>query len=125
VEDDDMAHALDAAGAAVVASFTLDGGALSGKYDDPGAKGRLEGRLDDQLHKSGLKAARDLRTLAEHRGTRPAPMAIAFALLNPRVASVLFGATSPEQVADNASAVEIAAAMDEGAAADLRKIGLQ
>jgi aryl-alcohol dehydrogenase-like predicted oxidoreductase len=52
-------------------------------------------------------------------------MAIAFALLNPRVASVLFGATTPEQVDENVSAVEIVAAMDEETVADLGKIGLQ
>ena len=125
VEDREMADALDAANASVVASFTLDGGALSGKYVEPGAKGRLTEHPDDKLYRPALKAAAALRALAGQRGTRPAPMAIAFALLNPRVASVLFGATSPEQVAENVSAVEIAGAMDEEAAADLGKIGLQ
>jgi aryl-alcohol dehydrogenase-like predicted oxidoreductase len=52
-------------------------------------------------------------------------MAIAFALLNPRVASVLFGATSPEQVAENVSAVDVVAALDDEAVADLGKIGLR
>ncbi len=125
VEDDAMTDALDAAGASVVASFTLDGGALTGKYDRPGAEGRLADRLDDERHKPALDAARDLRALAERRTLRPAPLAIAFALLNPRVACVLFGATSADQVEENVSAVEIAAAMDEEAAADLGKIGLQ
>jgi aryl-alcohol dehydrogenase-like predicted oxidoreductase len=125
VEDDAMADALDAVGASVVASFTLDGGALTGKYDRPGAEGRLADRLDDERHKPALDAARDLRTLAERRALRPAALAIAFALLNPRVASVLFGATSADQVEENVSAVDIVAAMDEEAAADLGKIGLQ
>jgi aryl-alcohol dehydrogenase-like predicted oxidoreductase len=52
-------------------------------------------------------------------------MAIAFALLNPRVASVLFGATTPEQVAENVSAVDVVAALDDEAVADLGKIGQQ
>ncbi len=52
VEDRDMAKALDGAGASVVASFTLDGGALTGKYTEPGAMGRLAGRLDDEFHQS-------------------------------------------------------------------------
>src|SRR5260370_2267955 len=37
VEDDAMTDALDAAAASVVASFTLDGGALTGNDDRPGA----------------------------------------------------------------------------------------
>jgi len=125
VEDAEMADALDAAGTSVVASFTLDGGALTGKYAEPGAKGRLTEHPNDEFHRAAMKAAGDLRNLAEGHGTRPAPMAIAFALLNPRVASVLFGATSPEQVAENASAIDVVAALDDDAVAALGKIGLQ
>jgi aryl-alcohol dehydrogenase-like predicted oxidoreductase len=124
VEDREMANALDAAGASVVASFTLDGGALTGKYTEPGATGRLAGRLDAEFHQAALKAARDLRVLADRLARKPAPMAIAFALLNPRVASVLFGATTPEQVVENVSAAEIASAMDEETIADLGKVGI-
>ena len=124
VEDRDMAKALDGAGASVVASFTLDGGALTGKYTEPGAMGRLAGRLDDEFHQAALNAARELRVLAARLARKPAPMAIAFALLNPRVASVLFGATTPEQVVENVSAAEIASAMDEETIADLGKVGI-
>ncbi len=123
VEDEAITKALDAAGASVVASFSLHGGALTGKYIAPGAKGRLAADLNEEFHQPALKAAGELRTLAERRGTSAAPMAIAFALLNPRVASVLFGATTPEQVIENVSAVEIVKAMDKDAVAELRKIG--
>jgi aryl-alcohol dehydrogenase-like predicted oxidoreductase len=74
----------------VVASAVLAGGALTGKY--PGA-GRLQDRLDDAHVKRALEAAPG------------AQAAIRFALAHPRVASVLFGATTPEQVAENAGAV--------------------
>jgi aryl-alcohol dehydrogenase-like predicted oxidoreductase len=123
VEDAEMAKALDAAGTSVVASFTLDGGALTGKYAQPGATGRLIEHPNDEFHRAAMKASGELRTLAERHGTRSAPMAIAFALLNPRVASVLFGATTPEQVAENVSAVDVVAAFDDDAVADLGKIG--
>jgi aryl-alcohol dehydrogenase-like predicted oxidoreductase len=123
VEDAQMAEALDAAGTSVVASFTLDGGALTGKYAEPGAQGRLTEHPNDEFHRAAMKAATELRTLAARYGTRPAPMAIAFALLNPRVASVLFGATSPEQVAENVSAVDVVATLDDDAASQLGKIG--
>jgi len=123
VEDAEMAKALDAAGTSVVASFTLDGGALTGKYSKPGGKGRLAEHPNDEFHRAAMTAAGELRTLAERHATRSAPMAIAFALLNPRVASVLFGATTPEQVAENVSAVDVVAALDDEAVADLGKIG--
>jgi aryl-alcohol dehydrogenase-like predicted oxidoreductase len=45
--------------------------------------------------------------LAGELGHTPAALAIAFALANPAVATVLFGATSPEQLADNISALEV------------------
>jgi aryl-alcohol dehydrogenase-like predicted oxidoreductase len=125
VEDAAMAEALDAAGTSVVASFTLDGGALTGKYSEPGAMGRLTEHPNDEFHRAAMNASGELRTLAERHGTRSAPMAIAFALLNPRVASVLFGATTPEQVAENVSAVDVVATLDDDAVSDLGKIGLR
>jgi aryl-alcohol dehydrogenase-like predicted oxidoreductase len=84
----------------------------------------LAGRLDAEFHQAALKAARDLLAFADRLASKPAPIAIAFALLNPRVASVLFGATTPEQVVENVSAAEIASAMDEETIADLSKIGI-
>jgi aryl-alcohol dehydrogenase-like predicted oxidoreductase len=75
----------------VVASAVLAGGALTGKYPGPG---RLAGRLDAPEVARAVKAAPG------------AVAAIRFALAHPRVASVLFGATSPEQVAANARAIE-------------------
>ncbi len=123
VEDAGMAEALDAAGTSVVASFTLDGGALTGKYSERGATGRLTEHPNDEFHRAAMKASGELCSLAGRHGTRSAPMAIAFALLNPRVASVLFGATTPEQVAENVSAVDVVAALDDEAVADLGKIG--
>jgi aryl-alcohol dehydrogenase-like predicted oxidoreductase len=123
VEDPDMIDALGTAGASVVASYTLDGGSLTGKYALPGTNGRVTDRLDNRDYGPGLRAGDELRALAERSGARPAAMAIAFALLNPRVASVLFGATSPEQVIENVSAARLRSAMDAQTVADLRRIG--
>ena len=123
VEDADMVDALRVAGASVVASFTLHGGALSGKYLRPGAQGRLVGELENEAYGRALRSSDDLRALAERVGARPAAMAIAFALLNPGVASVLFGATTPDQVAENANAVELRSTLDEQTVGDLRRVG--
>jgi len=122
VEDHEMVEALDAAGSSLVASFTLDGGALTGKYAAPGAQGRLSSGQEDERHSAAFQAGRELAALGHRIDAHAAPLAIAFALLNPRVASVLFGATSPEQVTENVKAAELAASLDTETIAELRRI---
>lgn len=70
-----------------------------------------------------LHAADDLRTLSAKLNSTPAMLAIAFAMANERVASVLFGATTPEQVAENARAIETLDRLDAASLAELRAIG--
>jgi aryl-alcohol dehydrogenase-like predicted oxidoreductase len=118
VEGREEAAALAESGASVVASAVLAGGALTGKYDDPGASGRMAEKLADPSVRDALDAGRRVRELAERHGTSPAALAIAFALEGDRVASVLFGATSAEQVRDNARALQVSA----DAVAELRRL---
>jgi aryl-alcohol dehydrogenase-like predicted oxidoreductase len=110
--------ALAEAGAAVVASAVLFSGALTGKYADPAATGRVAGKLDEPSVKQAVEAAAELAELAKRFSTTPAALAIAFALAGPRVASVLFGATRPEQVHENVRALEV----DPAALAELRRM---
>jgi aryl-alcohol dehydrogenase-like predicted oxidoreductase len=124
VEDHETVEALDAAGTSVVASFTLDGGALTGKYATPGSHGRLSDGGEDERHADAFRASRELTALAQRIDAQAAPLAIAFALLNPRVASVLFGATSTEQVSENVKAAELAASLDAQTVAELQRIGV-
>jgi aryl-alcohol dehydrogenase-like predicted oxidoreductase len=107
VETSALDEALDASGASVVASYVLDGGALTGKYADRSAAGRHAGRLDEPRRRRVLETAGELHSLAVELDTTAAALAIAFALANERVATVLFGATSSEQVAENVRAVEL------------------
>jgi aryl-alcohol dehydrogenase-like predicted oxidoreductase len=123
VEDAAMKRALDACGAPVVASFVLAGGVLSGKYDTEAASGRAAGALDDPHYARAAPVARDLGALARDVDATPAALAIAFALDNPNVAAVLFGATSPDQLRQNAAALEVAERLDESQWARLRAIG--
>lgn len=118
VEGRDEAAALAESGASVVASAVLAGGALTGKYDDLGASGRMAEKLADPSVRDALEAGRRVRELAERHGISPAALAIAFALEGDRVASVLFGATSAEQVRDNARALQVSA----DAVAELRRL---
>ena len=123
VEDPDMIEALDACGARVVSSFTLEGGALTGKYLEPDAAGRFT-TWPDEADEDAARVAVELRAFAAAHSTSSVALAIAFPLLNPRVATVLFGATSPEQVAENATALEVLAGLDERTIDGLRAIGL-
>ena len=131
VEDADVAEALAASGASVVASAVLAGGALSGKYGAmaatgaTGAPGRLAGRGDDPALAAAFAAGERLRALAAGLDTTPAALAIAYALRHPAVASALLGATSPAQVAENVAALDVAARLetDAEAAAQLLEVG--
>jgi len=123
VEDQEMVAALASIGASVVASFVMLGGVLTGKYLDEDAQGRWTGQLEDPRLRAGHDAAVALRDLASQTGTTAAALAIAFPLLNPSVASVLFGATSPEQVARNLEALDVLANLDQSTLAQLRGIG--
>ena len=122
VEGAEMKAALRACGAKVVASYVLAGGILSAKYAS-GAGGRMAGEVDAPRWESAVGAAGELQALAEDAGTTPATLAYAFALLNADVATVLFGATSPEQIRENLAAADVAAALTESQLARLRAIG--
>jgi aryl-alcohol dehydrogenase-like predicted oxidoreductase len=123
VEDEDMLQALAACEAPVVASYVLAGGVLTGKYDtDPGV-GRAAGTLDQPIVASAAAAGRRLAELAQRLDTTPAALAVAFALSNPAVASVLFGATTADQVNQNVSALELVERLDQQELAELRDLG--
>jgi aryl-alcohol dehydrogenase-like predicted oxidoreductase len=106
VESDGMAAALEASGAGVIASFVMAGGVLTGKYAT-GGTGRAAAEIDDPRHAAAHEVGTRLNALAAEVQTTPAALAIAFALANPAVMSVLFGATSPAQIEQNVAALEI------------------
>ncbi len=118
VEGAAAAAALSEAGVTVVASAVLAFGALTGKYADPGATGRIAAKLDEPRVKEALGAAPTLVDLATRSSTTPAALAIAFAMAGARVASVLFGATRPEHVRENVGALDV----DPAAVAELRRL---
>jgi aryl-alcohol dehydrogenase-like predicted oxidoreductase len=111
VEDPRMRQLAAARGIAIVASYPLAGGILTGKYDQDPSAGRAAGTLDQPRVRAAVAAGRDLAALAREIGRDPAHLAIAFALLNPAVTAVLFGATRPEQVISNTAALAVAAAL--------------
>ena len=122
VEDEDMVRALEGSDVSVVASYTLYGGALTGKYETPGAEGRLVAGLDKRDYSKPLGVGHELIEVARRHNVRPATLALAFALANPRVASVVFGATRPEQIDENLRALELIRSRDQTWPDDLRRI---
>jgi aryl-alcohol dehydrogenase-like predicted oxidoreductase len=123
VEDAAMTRALDAMGAGVIASFCLAGGVLTGKYRSGSAAGRAAGTLADPRVAPAVAAAEELASLASSLETTAAALAMAFPLTNPAVTSVLFGATTAEQVRANCAALSLLDRLGPADVAHLRSIG--
>ncbi len=123
VEDPAMQRLAAERGLAVVASYTLAGGILTGKYDEDPRAGRAAGTLDSPQWASAVAAGRELAAFARETGRDPANLAMAFALLNPAVAAVLFGATRPEQVTANLGALSVAESLPADERRRLTAIG--
>jgi aryl-alcohol dehydrogenase-like predicted oxidoreductase len=119
VEDRATAAALDSCGAGVVASATLAAGALTGR----GRTGRAARLPDDRRFARAFEVAEQLRLFAAELETTPVRLALAFALANDRVATVLFGASTPEQIRENVGAVDLVQRLGEDDLADLRALG--
>ena len=123
-EDPAMARALSTAGAGVIASFCLAGGVLTGKYRSDPAAGRAAGTLGDPRVARAAAAAGELASLAGRLGVTAATLALVFPLTSPAVTSVLFGATSVEQVRANCAAIGLKDRLGRQDIAALRRIGL-
>jgi aryl-alcohol dehydrogenase-like predicted oxidoreductase len=96
-------------GIAFIPYFPLASGALTGKYraGQPAPQGsRLSGGgpRDRFLSEANLDAVERLRGFAESRGRTLLELAFSWLLAHPPVASVIAGATKPEQVEANARA---------------------
>ncbi len=111
VQDPMMEAVLSDAGIGLVASYVLAGGTLTGKYLH-GESGRAQGD-DTPAAVSGKERAAVVVELAREWNVSPASLAFSFALSHPRLASVLFGATSPEQLRENVASLEVFESMDD------------
>jgi len=91
----------------------LASGLLTGKYNDgipPGTRGTLKGyewlaeRLSDQAQ---LAAVRRLAPIAADLGCTLAQMSLAWCLVNPRVSTVITGASRTAQIVENMKAHDV------------------
>ncbi|HEX5294209.1 MAG TPA: aldo/keto reductase [Streptosporangiaceae bacterium] len=123
VEDPRMQELTRSRPVAIVASYVLAGGVLTGKYDQDPAAGRAAGSLDRPPVAAAAAAGRQLAALARATGRDAAQLAMAFALLNPSVTAVLFGATRPWQVSANLGALAVADGLTSAEREQLAAIG--
>jgi len=104
--ESDVIPECDRRGVAVLPYFPLASGLLTGKYrrgEDAPAGTRLAGR--DQIADNETWDRLDqLAEFAEERGIEPIDVSIGWLLAQPGIASVIAGATKPEQIRRNAEA---------------------
>lgn len=94
-------------GMTIHASNTLEGGLLTGRVTDLREFAARRILPEDTLgvREAFVPRRHEFLTAAEEFGLSPAQLALAFAMANPHVCSVLVGMTRPEQLDDNVQAV--------------------
>jgi L-glyceraldehyde 3-phosphate reductase len=115
--EDELLDVLEEAGVGAIAFSPLAQGLLTGKYLDgvpEGSRAARDGSFStDLLTDETLGHVRALNAIAGERGQSLAQMALAWALRDPRITSVLIGASSVAQLDDSLGALENTA-FDEG-----------
>ncbi len=115
-----LAPVCDELGIGLTTWSPLAFGILTGKYLDgipDSSRARVQGvewlgvMAEDARSQ---KLAADVVELASQAGCTPAQLAIAWCLRNPRVSSVITGASTVAQVRDNLGAIDVAARLSEG-----------
>jgi aryl-alcohol dehydrogenase-like predicted oxidoreductase len=103
----------------------LASGLLTGKYRDGIPEGSrasvaglewLRGRMTDS---EAIERVERLRPIAERLGCSMAQLAIAWCARNPRVSTVITGASRAEQVTENFAALEVIDAITDEVAAEM------
>ena len=110
VETEGLLDTLEDVGAGCIAFSPLAQGMLTSKYLDgvPEGSRASQGKSlsTDLLTEEALEHVRALNGIAEERGQGLAQMALAWALRDPRVTSVLIGASSVGQLEQNVGALQ-------------------
>jgi L-glyceraldehyde 3-phosphate reductase len=110
IEDDRLLDTLEEVGAGCIAFSPLAQGLLTDRYldgvppDSRVATGGAMGR--DMLTESRLARVRALNEVAAGRGQSLAQLALAWALRDPRMTSLVIGASSVAQLDDNVAALD-------------------
>src|SRR5690349_1938110 len=107
----DLLDALEDVGAGCIGFTALAQGLLTGKYLDgvpeDSRGGQQDGTLGrDMLDDVTLARVRSLHEIAERRGQSLAQLALAWALRDPRMTSLVVGASSVRQLEENVAALD-------------------
>ena len=118
IEEDGLDKVLVKEGIGSVVFKPLEQGLLTGKYlkgipEDSRISKDSRFLKKDVLTPQLLEKIQALSAIAEERGQSLAQMALAWALKNPCVTSVLIGASRPEQIYENIGAIENLAFSEE------------
>lgn len=101
-DDPEMRRAFARGPIGLVASYVLAGGTLTGKYGR-GVGGRASAD-DSPVVAAGKRHAARLVEIADEWGVPAGHLAFAYAFGHPDLASIVFGASSPEQLNENVAA---------------------
>jgi aryl-alcohol dehydrogenase-like predicted oxidoreductase len=117
--EDELVPACEHVGVGLLPFFPLASGLLTGKYrrGEPAPEGTRLAGMADRLEGADWDTIEALEAFAAVRGLRPIDVAIGGLAAQPAVASVIAGATRPEQVLDN-----VRAGLWEPTAQDLREL---
>ena len=112
--------AAQAYGLGVLPYFPLANGLLTGKYSDGKAPdgSRLSYSRTEALERANLEQLRAFGCFADERGVHPIDVAFSWLASRPAVASVIAGATTAEQVKQNATAAQWSLAPQDEEALD-------
>jgi aryl-alcohol dehydrogenase-like predicted oxidoreductase len=105
----DLAPICRERGVGVISYYSLASGFLTGKYrseNDLGQSAR-GGNVKQYLNDRGFRILSALDTVASRRGAKPATVALAWLIAQPAITAPIASATSPEQVAGLAAAVQL------------------
>ena len=118
--EDEVLPECERSGTAFIPYYPLAAGVLTGKYvpgEAPPAGTRMAGLAQDRVERlmspANMAAVQALRGFAEQRGRSILDLAIAWLAAKPVIGTVIAGATRPEQVAANASAIGWAMSDDD------------
>ncbi|MHC5560717.1 L-glyceraldehyde 3-phosphate reductase [Kocuria sp. U4B] len=108
--DPNLLDVLADEGVGCIAFSVLAQGLLTGKYLNgvPDGSRATQGKTlkDGMLSQENLARVRALARIAEERGQSLAQMAVAWVLRDPRISSVLVGASRPEQLEDTVKGLQ-------------------
>lgn len=124
IVEGDVRPAADEYGMGMVVWSPLASGFLSGKYDEgvPGDSrlARLDFIRERWYRPELVERVKTMKTLAGQLGCTRAQLALAWALKQPGVSSVITGATRLEQLSENLDSLNIA--VDDAVEAELREL---